>query len=345
MNKVIINESNRFSALGRYAKDLSTASESPLFTLRLDYSKPEEYFEGKILSPSQTLKIGNGWYYNHKFPSLSLRKVKSQINRQISGDTIIHYASQGIPKLNLKHRFVYTIHDLFGIDENYNKDQKLRNLLKKNLKQVFLSCKIVTNSNFIRSKLEELDISKEIVTIYPPVSNSFTLINDKEKIRNELRLPLHKKLILSVSSNDPRKNLNAVLQTKKLLGEEYELVRVGKSLGEGYSFDKVNEDILNKIYNACDVLLFPSLAEGFGYPIVEAMTVGLPVVASNIEVFKEIAGDNAILVEPSPEKLSIGILSILDNTKEYELKGINRSKTFSFQRFKAKLNEFYNHLE
>lgn len=345
LEKYVINESNRFSALGRYAKDLSIALNAELFTLRLDSSMNVKSYDGQVLSPSNLLKIGNGWYFNHLFPSISLNKIKSEINRKLSGDALIHYSSQGIPRLNLKNQFVYTVHDLFGLDKKYNKDPKLIRLLRRNLKQVFLSRKIITVSNLVRSKLEEYEGNIEICTIYPPISSSFVRIEEKEKIRKELNLPLHKRLILSVSSTDPRKNLEAVFRTKKILGENYEIVRVGKQLNGEYSFRNVEDEVLNKIYNACDVLLYPSLDEGFGYPIVEAMTVGLPVVASNIEVFKEVAGDSAILVEPTAENLSNGIITILNDADNYKQKGLIKSKQFTFEVFQAKLKEFYDHLE
>lgn len=342
LNNVIINESNKFSALGRYAKDLSLALDSKLFTLYLDSSKDIETFEGKILSPGIRLKIGNGWYYYHKFPHISLRKIEAEIIKEIQNDTIIHYASQGIPKLNISNRFVYTIHDLFGLDEKYNHDLKLRKLLRKNLNEIFLAEKILTVSNFVKSKLEVIKNSPEVVTIYPPVSNSFQPITDKSEIRKELNLPTDKILILNVSSDDPRKNTPAILKTLRLLGKNYDLVRVGKPLGVGYSFSRVDEITLNKIYNACDALLFPSLDEGFGYPIVESMTVGVPVVASNIDVFKEVAKDNAILVEPTPENLSAAITEIISESEHYKLKGLMRSKEFSFEKFRSKIIEFYN---
>lgn len=344
LNKVIINESSKFSALGRYAKDLSLASETELFTLFLDKSKSIENFEGTIFVPKPFLKIRNGWFYYHRFPNFSLRKIKCEINKEIHGDTIIHYASQGIPKLDLDNRYIYTIHDLFGLDEKYNADAKLRKLLRKNLEKVFLADKIVVVSNFVKSEIETFKISSEIVKIYPPVSSTFKPISNKSLLRKELNLPLEKKLILNVSSNDPRKNIPAILKTRKLLGNNYELVRVGRPLEEGYSFSNIDETTLNKIYNACDVLLFPSLDEGFGYPIVEAMTVGLPIVGSDIEVFKEIAKDEAILVKPTPENLSKAIVEIVSKPEDYTIKGLIRAKQFSFENFKLKINELYRHL-
>ena len=211
----------------------------------------------------------------------------------------------------------------------------------KNLKEVFLAEKILTVSNFIKSKLEALEIPPEVVTIYPPVSPSFKPLADKNKIRKELGLPFDKKLILNVSSNDPRKNLPAVLKTIKLLGDNYELVRIGKRLGEGYSFINVDDTTVNKVYNACDALLFPSLDEGFGYPVVESMTAGLPVVASKIDIFEEIAKDAAFLVNPTPEKLSEAIIRVVSESEKYQKKGFIRSKEFSFENFKLKIKEFY----
>jgi glycosyltransferase involved in cell wall biosynthesis len=60
----------------------------------------------------------------------------------------------------------------------------------------------------------------------------------------------------------------------------------------------VEEADLPALYRAAAFLVYPSLAEGFGLPVAEAMACGTPVIASNIPVFDEVAGDAALLVDP-----------------------------------------------
>ena len=344
MSFAIINESTRYTGLGRYAADLANATNGKLFSLHLDSSIDTSEYPGEVVSHKSLIKIGNGWYMNHRFPSIFLTSRKKQIQNQITQDKIIHYSSQGIPNLNLKNRYVFTIHDLFGLDSKFNKDSGLRKLLEINLKYIASAERIITVSQYVKSQLQNIGINGRIEAIYPPVSRSFKLLDSRISVRKSLGLPENRRLVLSVSSQDPRKNLKTVTETMKLLGDEYSLVRVGKPIGNCYSFSNVDDEKLNMIYNACDVLLFPSLDEGFGYPLAEAMTVGLPIVASDIPVFHEIAENSAVLVEPDPKRLARGIKDAANNSDIFHARGIQTAKRYSFDRFKEKINEFYRRI-
>lgn len=344
MSFAIINESTKYTGLGRYAADLANATNGKLFSLHLDSSIDTSKYPGEVVSHKSLLKIGNGWYMNHRFPSIFLTSVKKQIQNQITPDTIIHYSSQMIPHIILDNRYIYTIHDIFGLDSKFNGDSRHGKLLEMNLKRIASGEAIITVSQYVKSQLQGIGINGKIEAIYPPVSSSFKLLDNRISLRKSLGLPENRRLVLSVSSQDPRKNLKAVAETMKLLGDEYILVRVGKPIGDCYSFSNIDDEKMNMIYNACDVLLFPSLDEGFGYPLAEAMTVGLPVVASDIPVFHEIAENSAVLVEPDPEKLARGINDAAANSDIFRDRGIQIAKRYSFDRFKERINDFYKQI-
>ena len=109
----------------------------------------------------------------------------------------------------------------------------------------------------------------KIETIHLSIDPYFKKLRERDKIRNELGLPGGKRLLLSVSTNVKRKNLNIIGKTMKLLTDNFALVRVGESIGKSITFQNVSKEKLNKIYNACDVLLMPSIEEGLGLPFLQ----------------------------------------------------------------------------
>jgi glycosyltransferase involved in cell wall biosynthesis len=138
--------------------------------------------------------------------------------------------------------------------------------------------------------------------------------------------------ILFVGTLEPRKNIERLLEAFKLFvkkhGDTYMLVLAG---GRGWNDDTiqaklnelpdlpvlvtgyVSEERRATLYQNAAVFVLPSLYEGFGMPILEAMSCGLPVVASDIPIFREIAGEAAILVDPlQPESIADGLTKALE---------------------------------
>jgi len=163
-------------------------------------------------------------------------------------------------------------------------------------------------------------------------------------------------LLYVTGTIDPRKNLGRVidafgifLETTKL---DWLLVFVGNSVAiksdignilESSSFrdrifllDRIANNDLWGIMASAEVFIYPSLFEGFGLPVIEAMACGTAVVTSNISSMPEVAGDAAILVDPFiPEQIAYGIAKVaLDESlrKELEYKGKQRAKLFSWRK-------------
>ena len=92
---------------------------------------------------------------------------------------------------------------------------------------------------------------------------------------------------------------------------------------------------LCQLYNLCRAYVFPSLHEGFGLPVLEAMACGCPVVCSNTTSVPEVAGDAAILVNPeSADDIAAGIRRVLTEpglAKELRERGIQQAANFTWQ--------------
>ncbi len=95
-----------------------------------------------------------------------------------------------------------------------------------------------------------------------------------------------------------------------------------------------DEEVIN-LYNESEVFIFPSLYEGFGFPVLEAMSCGCPVIASNRSSIPEVCGDAGILFDPeNPEDLAQKILEVTQNenlAKDLIKKGLERVKSFSWE--------------
>lgn len=148
------------------------------------------------------------------------------------------------------------------------------------------------------------------------VHRRFHPLGEAERAGLRSALPgVGRHVVLHVSTGGPYKNVAGTLRVIAALrstGGDVTLLRVGRPLERGeralarslgldgavIECGEVSDERLVELYNACDALLFPSFAEGFGWPPLEAMACGLPVVASNCASLIEVLGDAALMAGP-----------------------------------------------
>lgn len=234
--------------------------------------------------------------------------------------------------------------------------------------------RIIADSEYTKSDiLKHIPFpEKHIRVVYPSGHEGFSSNISKVKLdfaRN--KYGVKKKYFLTVGSMEPRKNLKtsieAFLKFKSLLkGEDYELVLVGgQAFAHGQFYKQflapiiqnhkdiictgyVDHDILNALYSGAEAFIFPSLYEGFGVPILEAMASGTAIIASNITSIPEVAGDAARYVNPHDgSDIATAMLAIVrENGLRQALieKGKEQMKKFSWNRTACETLKVYHEL-
>jgi glycosyltransferase involved in cell wall biosynthesis len=183
----------------------------------------------------------------------------------------------------------------------------------------------------------------------------------RERGRRDWRIPEDAFVVLHVGSTVDRKNVPLVLQTVARLrqhADAYLLQVGGRFTGEQEqlidrldlrravrSVAAADETTLRRAYRAADVLLFPSLYEGFGFPVLEAFASGLPVVTSGAGGLKEVGGDAVVVVEGrDPAAYLEALESLSDDAEQREdliQKGWSRARSYTWQRTAEQTAEVY----
>ncbi|MFL5808986.1 MAG: glycosyltransferase family 4 protein, partial [Flavisolibacter sp.] len=168
-------------------------------------------------------------------------------------------------------------------------------------------------------------------------------------IRKKLDLPA--RYILFVGRLNARKNIEALLKAMVVLADkDIRLVVVGSQewkapdlqtltsveLAEKVQFTgSVNDRELSMIYAMATIFCFPSFAEGFGIPPLEAMASGVPVIVSNTTSIPEVCSDAALYINPhKPEEIANSIMLLLNDKSLYQEKraaGLKRAKLFTWE--------------
>jgi glycosyltransferase involved in cell wall biosynthesis len=276
-----------------------------------------------------------------------------------------HRRSAGKAEIKL----VLTIHDIsFNFFPQFIKKSDLfflKTLIPRSIKR---ADKIITVSKSEKKNIIEFyKIPPEKVDCaYNGVDferfNCVYSAEEKERIRKKYSLP--EKFLLYIGTLQPRKNIPVVIEALRDL--DMPLVLAGNR--KARNFDPKVDDAIKKnglsgkvifpgwieeedkpaLLQMAACFVFPSLYEGFGIPVIEAMAAGVPVVCSDIPVLQEIALDAALFCDPKkPEEFSQKIQEILSNEDLKDnliKKGTEVAKKYTWQKNAQKTLEIYTSL-
>lgn len=295
--------------------------------------------------------------------------------QRIQGD-INHIVDQGYGHLLYKldpKRTVVTCHDLILLKLKSGEIERsspriATKMFEYSIRAMCRAAAIIANSNSTKQDIIQYTSypPDKIKIIYNGLDPSFQKIEDKnllEKIKNKYSLKKKSAILLHVGSCALYKNIETILCVLSVLVHEMGVKSVLIKVGDKFTVDqqrlinelgltrhvvylgKIPREDLVAIYNIADIFVYPSLYEGFGWPVLEAMACGTPVVISNFASLPEIAGDAAIMVNPSdPEEIAKAVHMILTN-EELRLslitKGLRRASQFTWEKTAEKVLEVY----
>lgn len=223
-------------------------------------------------------------------------------------------------------------------------------------------CWIAAVSDQTRAELVNfggIDASR-IRVIYEGVSNMFRGEYNLKMTNHVLPSVLNGLYFIYVGGAGENKNLHNLIAAFKVVCHQIKakLVLVGN---ENWGYSEISKEIdthdwilfagyvtdeeLCSLYQGAQALIIPSLHEGFGLPLVEAMALGVPVLCSNIAVFREVASESALYFDPHDSKsIATSILNLLKDTKLRKrlIKlGLKRSQLFCWDKTACLTREYY----
>ncbi|MBI2930939.1 MAG: glycosyltransferase family 4 protein [Planctomycetes bacterium] len=219
---------------------------------------------------------------------------------------------------------VVTVHDLTFLRYAATMPRMLAGTLRAFVPpSVSRADRVITDSEAVRRELEVFAGGAAKTTVIGlGVSERFAPIKPERIAEAARRHGLAGPYVLAVGTLEPRKNLSAAVAAYARLADRWK-GRLAVAGVRGWRWSPrempgvtwlgfVPEEDLPVLYAGAEALLFSSLYEGFGLPILEAMSCGTPVVCSDIPVFREVAGDDAVYVPPrDPEAIAEALAGLL----------------------------------
>lgn len=358
---------NELEGIGRFSYEIlkELCKKNPEIQFDFIFDRPfskkfifNKNVTGHILTPKTRHPFLWYYWFEIKIPKL-LKKIKPDVFLSLDG----------FISTSLKIKQIAVIHDI-----NFEHHPENLPFFHRKYYQLFFpkfankAKSIITVSKYSKKDIaENYNIKKnKIHVIYNGVSNIFKPIGqtEKEKIKN--KYSSNYDYFIFIGSIHKRKNITNLIKAFNLYKSKTKsttkLLIVGKKrwwsseMKEAYEKNNYQNDILftgyiedknlPKVLASAKGLCFPSLFEGFGLPIVEAMKCGVPVITSNTSSMPEICGEAGLKIDPNNiNEIATAIKEIEDNTslrKKLIKLGLKRSKIFNWKIASNKLSEILN---
>ena len=361
--------------IGRYTRDLlaALAEVDHVYHYRIFSARPPLQlpvrnpipdgprisFRQTILSPRWLYRL----WYRLRLP-IPVQLFTGSIDLFHSPDFVLPPVLGGVPT-------ILTVHDLSFVHYPETFTPALVGYLNRVVPwSVHRASHVLADSNATRNDLIRVykTPAEKVTVLYSGVHENFKPVtSDQElaRVRDKYGLG-DEPYIFTVSTLQPRKNHQMLIRAYQPVASEstYNLIIAG---GKGWLYEQmldeverqnltdrirfigfVDDDDLPALYSAASIFVFPSLYEGFGLPVLEAMACGTPVIASNASSLPEVAGDAALLVDSQDEKAwTESMLRLIDDVGlrvRLVASGFRQSRRFQWQNSARQLLELYRQL-
>lgn len=293
--------------------------------------------------------------YQVKNTLLSYRAKRSLA--RFSAQGFVYFEPSFIP-FDYSGKTITTVHDLSFISyPEFHPETRVAYLTSEIGSSIAKSEHVIVDSDAILAEMQQCFPASrgKSSTVYLGVDEQFRCYSEPECAAINARLGLtYQQFILSVATLEPRKNLKRLVAAYKLMPAElrkrYPLVLVGDQgwknselIAEAQALIEQNQLIftgyvsdtdLKRLYASAMIFAYPSLYEGFGLPVVEAMASGAPVITADRGATAEVAGHAAMLVNPEDERaISQAMVSLVDSPEQRRSlseAGIERVKQYQW---------------
>lgn len=350
--------STEFSGVESYTvkvlEKLLTRDRENSYTLFYNGFKPKQF---------DSLHFINAKYKQTRIPNrllnLSMKFFNKPRLEKLVGDCdVLFMPNWNVCSVDDKTKVILTVHDLspLVLPQMYNWKSRAWHSFINIKKLVKRADALIAVSEHTKIALQEvLKVPEQKITVAPlgveqEFFNPSLDVDQLRQVRNIYGLPGD--FILFLGTIEPRKNLETLIDAFERVNSPVNLVIAGKL---GWKYKAITQRIEKSkkrrqikllgyipeadkpyIMKLAKTFVWPSLYEGFGLPVLEAMAVGTPALTSQLTSLPEVAGSTALLVNPyNPQDIASGLEDLLTNEQlrqRFTVQGIERAKNFTWDK-------------